>query len=180
MTSFTAGTYTWKDSAYREFMMEVLRNLEPRFAKQGSTLVEELDCNDEIIFCYKGEIFFGYELNKQRHFCIKYQNGCVIGAYGCTYNQRSNHIVYANSNSDCQFIRKTNWKKILDIDEQIAKNFKRKILSDHLNKVHFKIELDKKRKIIKVLQREDYQGLQVLQPKQDSNMMKFIKDMEDQ
>ena len=68
----TRSTYTWTDQSYREFMMEVLRNLEPKFERQGSIIIDELDEFDEIIFCHHGQVYLGYEINKQRRFCIKY------------------------------------------------------------------------------------------------------------
>jgi hypothetical protein len=80
---------------------------------QGSIIIDELDVCDEIIFCQKGEVYLGYEINKQKKYCIKYLSGCIIGAFGCTFNQRSIYVAYANSNCDCSFIRKTNWQKIL-------------------------------------------------------------------
>lgn len=135
-----------KNHNYREFIKAVLTNLEPLYIKQGTTILDELEEVDEIIFCYSGVIYIGYEINKKRRFCVKYSNGGVIGAYGCTFNQRSNYIVYANSNSDCTFIRKQNWiNNVLGVDQTITTIFKRKILNDHFFKLMVKIDIDKKR-----------------------------------
>ena len=49
---------------YRDFMMQVLRSLEPRFYKKKTILVDELDEQLEIIFIDKGETLIGYEINK--------------------------------------------------------------------------------------------------------------------
>ena len=35
-------------------MMEVMRNLEPRFERKGTTIIDELDEFDQILFCQKG------------------------------------------------------------------------------------------------------------------------------
>lgn len=56
--------YTWQDMPYRDFMMQVLRSLEPRFYKKKTILVDELDEQLEIIFIDKGETLIGYEINK--------------------------------------------------------------------------------------------------------------------
>ena len=64
--------YTWQDIPYREFMMQVLRSLEPRFYKKKTIMVDELDEMLEIIFIDKGKTMIGYEINKQKRFCLQY------------------------------------------------------------------------------------------------------------
>ena len=56
--------YNWTDQLYRNFMMEVLTNLEPRHELKGKVLFEELEEISEIIFISKGNIDIGYEINK--------------------------------------------------------------------------------------------------------------------
>jgi len=64
--------YTWQDIPYREFMMQVLRSLEPRFYKKKTIMVDELDEMLEIIFIDKGKTMIGYEINKQKRFCLQF------------------------------------------------------------------------------------------------------------
>lgn len=56
--------YTWFDDSYRFFMLEILKNLEPRFEEKDTILIEELDEVNEIIFLEKGIFEVGYSVNK--------------------------------------------------------------------------------------------------------------------
>ena len=56
--------YTWFDDHYRFFMLEILKNLEPRFEEKDTILIEELDEVNEIIFLEKGIFEVGYSVNK--------------------------------------------------------------------------------------------------------------------
>ena len=74
---------------YRDFMMSILRKLEPRHYKKMTILVNELDENMEVVFIEKGQIMVGYEINKQKRYCLRYEDKCIICAFGCTFNQRA-------------------------------------------------------------------------------------------
>ena len=78
--------FSWKDQIYRDFMLEVLSALEPRFDEKGTILYDELDEFLEVLFVMKGQIIIGYECNKKRKFCIRHNYGCIIGDFGCTLN----------------------------------------------------------------------------------------------
>ena len=67
-------------------MFQLFTSLEPRFEKKHTVVVDELDEFLDIIFVYKGKVAIGYEINKQRRYCIQYTDKCVIGAFGCTFN----------------------------------------------------------------------------------------------
>lgn len=68
-------------------MMNVLTSLEPRFEKRGTTIIDELEEFNEVIFVAQGTVYIGYEINKKRVFCISHRNRSVIGAFGATFNQ---------------------------------------------------------------------------------------------
>ena len=106
--------YTWNDSIYRDFMIEVLTNLEPICAKENTILYNELDEFGEIIFVQKGIVSIGYELNKMRKMSLKYIDHCVIGAYGVTFNLRSQFVYMASTQINGYFIRKSMWYMILN------------------------------------------------------------------
>ena len=73
-------------------MMQTLKSLEPRKAVPNEYLLEELDEVQEIIFFTQGMYQIGYSINKKESYPLKY-NGCnVLGAYGITFNKRSNFI----------------------------------------------------------------------------------------
>lgn len=64
-SNFHAHTfYTWNDTQYRDFMMDMLMKLEPRYESENTIIIDELDEMTEIIFVYKGIINVGYEINK--------------------------------------------------------------------------------------------------------------------
>lgn len=88
--NYNANTfYTWSDTQYRDFMMQMLMRLEPRYEPAGTILVDELDEMTEIIFVYEGDINVGYEINKQKKYCFKFKDKCVIGSYGINFDQRA-------------------------------------------------------------------------------------------
>lgn len=64
LTANMHSRYTWFDDSYRFFMLEILKNLEPRFEEKDTILIEELDEVNEIIFLEKGIFEVGYSVNK--------------------------------------------------------------------------------------------------------------------
>lgn len=60
----TRSFYTWQDTTYRDFMMQILTKLEPRFYKKKTVIIDEMDEMIEILFVEKGSIIIGYEINK--------------------------------------------------------------------------------------------------------------------
>lgn len=51
---------TWEDPSYKEFMLSILQNLEPRYEKKGTILYSELEEIAEIFFVSKGSTDVGY------------------------------------------------------------------------------------------------------------------------
>ena len=58
--------YNWGHQVYRDFMMEVLRKLQPRREDVGTVLMAEMDECLEMFFVMKGTIGAGFEINKIR------------------------------------------------------------------------------------------------------------------
>jgi hypothetical protein len=96
--------------------MNLLTNLEPRFEARHTIIIDELDEFNEIVFVSQGSVVIGYEVNKQKRYCIKYRNNCIIGPFGITFNQRSQFIYTTLTEIHGFFIRKSNWKLILDLN----------------------------------------------------------------
>lgn len=57
--------YDWDDQIYRDFMIELFQQLEPRFEPKGSVLYNELEEIQEIFFHEKGSIDCGFEINRK-------------------------------------------------------------------------------------------------------------------
>ena len=62
--------YTWQDQDYRDFMCEVIQHLEPFLEQKHVIIANELDEFNEIIFINSGKVAVGYEINKQKRYCI--------------------------------------------------------------------------------------------------------------
>ena len=78
--------YNWKDTFYSDFMSKVLTLLEPRHEKKHTVIIDENEECNEIIFIMKGSIVTGYEINKQKRYCLKQKNNGIIGSFFCTFN----------------------------------------------------------------------------------------------
>ena len=74
-------------------MIKTLKYLEPRFLQKSEIICEELDEVDEILFIEKGEINYGYEVNKQKFFKMRFGARSVIGAFNVNFNKRSLFVI---------------------------------------------------------------------------------------
>ena len=84
--------YTWNDQVYKNFMMDILFSLEPRIELANKILFDELEEMNEVLFIDNGVFEIGYDFNGEKKFPIRYKNTTVIGAYGLTFNKRSQFI----------------------------------------------------------------------------------------
>ena len=55
--------YSWENSKYREFMLDILTNLEPRYEERGVELIRELDEFTEVYFFNRGTYEIGFQIN---------------------------------------------------------------------------------------------------------------------
>ena len=65
--------YTWNDFVYRNFMMDLMQHLEPRFEQKNTILIDELDEVNEVLFFPEGQYEIGFEINGQKKFIIEYR-----------------------------------------------------------------------------------------------------------
>ena len=128
-------------------MMSILRKLEPRHYKKMTILVNELDENMEVVFIEKGQIMVGYEINKQKRYCLRYEDKCIIGAFGCTFNQRAQFIYLSKTESSGYSIRKSAWYEILSDNPEISSILKKNILMEHITQIRSKVLVKKKKAI---------------------------------
>lgn len=84
--NLTKKQFTWEDQSYREFMLQILTHLWPRFEHKGTVLFEELEEISEVIFLSKGLVDVGFEINKKKKYVMRYTDQVVIGAYNCCFN----------------------------------------------------------------------------------------------
>jgi hypothetical protein len=55
--------YTWDDQSYRDFMINLVRKLEPRYEVTGTIIYKTVEEVEEIFFIDKGSIDIGFEIN---------------------------------------------------------------------------------------------------------------------
>ena len=94
-------------------MSLILLKLEPRFYKRRAVILDEFEEPNEISFALKGTFVVGYEVNKIKMYCLKVKSSIAIGAFGATFNQRSEFVYTALTDLHSMAIRKENWNEIL-------------------------------------------------------------------
>ena len=156
--------YSWDDQYYRDFMVTLLRNLEPRREESEVILFHELDDVTEILFMNKGSLDMGFELNRKKYFVFRQRNKLIIGDQECTYNQKSMYIYKTHTVCLGHFIRKLNWLKIMNDFPEIAGHLKKNI-SKHFFFVQVKINLKKRQEILRLKQRSDIDQIMTVSSK---------------
>lgn len=111
------------------------------------SLVEELDEINEIIFVMKGTVVVGYEINKQKRYCIKYENKCEVGAFGMTFNQRSTVIYTCLTPVSGYSIRRLSWLKLINAHAEIGSAMRRRILWNYVTQIKLKVHVRKSKAI---------------------------------
>lgn len=150
--------YTWSNQFYRDFMVDLMRMLEPYYSPSQTQIVTELDEISSLVFVMQGRVGLGFEINKQLSFCRYFENNCIIGAYGITFNQRSAYIYNGLTACTGYFIRKLKWHELLrNNNNDIATVLKHHILMDYLMNIRAKVELKKKDFKAMFQQRADHQ-----------------------
>ena len=140
--------FTWNDDEYRDFMIYVISNLEPFEELKHTILANELYEFNEILFVNKGKVVIGYEINKQKRYCLQFTNKCVVGAFGLTFNQRSKFIYTSLTKISGYFIRQNHWMGVLEDYPMIGNRIKRNVIWEYLCKINVKVNINK-RKILK-------------------------------
>jgi hypothetical protein len=75
-----------EDQDYAEFIIKLLRSLGPKIETEDSTIFEELDEINEVIFILDGVIDLRYQINKIKKYVLRFDCNFVVGAYNCTFN----------------------------------------------------------------------------------------------
>ena len=139
--------YTWSDEIYRDFMINLLLNLEPYMENKNVEIIKELEEFSQIIFIQKGKVAVGFDVNYQRRYCLMFKDRCIIGGYGLTWNQRAAFNYTSFTFVSGFFIRKKNWEDILQFAPKIVTTMKQNILMEYMSKIKMKVSLAKKRAI---------------------------------
>lgn len=149
--------FTWNDVQYQNFMIEILKSLEPRLFKAREVIYVELDEVNEIIFIEHGDYDLGYEVNKTEKFKLRLGKNTVIGAFNICFNKRQIFIHRTFSECHGYSIRKSNWKKIMDEFPDFFSILKRKVLYEYITKIRKPILQFKEKDIKHYDKRSDFQ-----------------------
>lgn len=115
----TKVLYTWDDQNYRDFMLNLLRNLEPRTEPTGTVIYRTLEEVEEIYFIEKGSVDIGFEINRITKFIFRLHKGGVVGAYNMTFNTKTMFFYQVKQTFTGLTIRKDNWNNLMNNEEYI-------------------------------------------------------------
>tara|TARA_B110000285_G_scaffold154438_1_gene172301 strand:+ start:997 stop:2052 length:1056 start_codon:yes stop_codon:yes gene_type:complete len=158
--------YNMEDQEYRKFMLQLLKDLEPRQEDAYTMLFEELDEIREVIFIERGECDVGYEINKKKKFVIRYSTATVIGGFNCTFDKRAIFCYRTKTNCEGYSVRKANWMELISEENypSIAATLKRNVENDYKKNIKEKVLACKKKHIARYHKRSDYQQMLTIIP----------------
>jgi len=172
--------YTWNDVQYQNFMIEILKSLEPRIFAPREIIYVELDEVNEILFIESGEYDIGYEVNKTEKFKLRLGSYSVIGAFNICFNKRQIFIHRTHTECKGYSIRKQQWKRIMDDFPEFFSILKRKVLYEYITKIRKPIMQYKEKDIIHYDQRADFQQVLALRNYDENELSNLISDELDQ
>ena len=149
------------DQCYRDFMLDVMRNLEPVALNSNYIIYQELDETDMIYFFTKGMFSVGFNVNLGTRFPLSYKYYRIVGVYGVTFFKRSQYIYKTKTNTEGFFIRRKNWKTIMEPernDKNVIHELKELIIREYEVKISGKMNKFKEEEIKRQMNRADYES----------------------
>ena len=119
-------------------------------------MYQELDETDMIYFFTKGGnetkgIFsVGFNVNLGTRFPLSYRYYRIVGVYGVTFFKRSQYIYKTKTNTEGFFIRRKNWKAIMEPernDKNVIHELKELIIREYEVKISGKMNKFKEEEI---------------------------------
>ena len=121
--------------------------MEPKHEPPETIIFNELDQISEIIFFENGTFDVGFEVNGEQFFILRYKNsssedtycternleyisisyGEPIGQYGATFSKQSRFIYKTSSECNGYFIRKKEWKEVMDRNTYVSNSLRDRI-----------------------------------------------------
>uniref|UniRef100_A0A7S3FW38 Cyclic nucleotide-binding domain-containing protein n=1 Tax=Strombidium rassoulzadegani TaxID=1082188 RepID=A0A7S3FW38_9SPIT len=172
--------YTWNDVQYQNFMINILKSLEPRQFGRREVIYVELDEVNEILFIEKGQYDIGYEVNKTEKFKLRLGSNTVIGAFNICFNKRQIFIHRTHTYCSGYSIRKSKWKQIMDESPEFFSILKRKVLYEYITKIRKPIMQFKQNDIDHYDTRADFQQVLALRNYDENELSNLISDELDQ
>lgn len=147
--------YTFEDKDYSDFITAIFNILEVRRIDQQTVIEEELgECN-EVIFVEKGQYAMGFQINKRPHYRINFREGSIIHAFNVLYECRSQYMIKATTDMECNTVKKTALKEILLQHPNFEKALKQNAIRVYNLKVHQPIQRHKRLMLKNLKKRRD-------------------------
>ena len=141
--------YNWQNFHYRNFMVSLLSNLEPRHEHPDTLVFDELEEVNEVIFFHKGSLDLGFEINRFKHYVLRIKDDLLLGAYNLSANKRTKYIYKTNTTCTGFFIRREHWFEVLNNEEygEISQNLVEQCKKYYMENIHSKMKMEKERAV---------------------------------
>ena len=149
--------FNWNDQIYRDFIVDVLQNLEPITIPGKTVLYHELEESDLAYFFMEGHFDVGYCIDLEERFKLRFKNYSVVGLYGVTFFKRSQYIYRTHNTCSGYFIRRPKWKNIMDEqDDNVTVEFKDQITKEYEIRIKRRVNYYKSKDIERMALRADF------------------------
>lgn len=136
------------DSVYRDFMISLLINLEPRHFARGEQIYNELDSADEIHFVMQGTYDIGYNLNRHKRYRLQFGDRTIIAGFNVANNRRMQFNFRAHNEMITFSIRHQNWYRLQREFEYFTEQINQKFVMFYNNMIRKPLTLRKQKEIM--------------------------------
>jgi hypothetical protein len=171
--------FKWTDEVYADFMISLMKFLEPRTYKVGQIIHEELSEVEECLFVLKGSYFVGYEINKIRKMRLHFPPGSIIGGFESTFNVQSMFIYKCKNEIHAYSIRKPNLKLLEDKNPSIFMTLKKRFFKNFMKQIRGPIMQYKNADLKAVKNRSENSMMLSLNCLSDTEMREIMKELWD-
>jgi len=114
-----------------------------------------------VIFFIKGIVDLGFMINRKETYCLRLHKDSLLGAYNLCTNKRTKFIYKSVSHCSGYFIRRSNWKSIMDNPEleHVTACFEKSVTTYYKEKIYKRMVKEKQQMISKQKKRADYQAI---------------------
>jgi len=102
--------YNWENPVYSDFMIDILKSLEPRRYPENEIIYQELDEILEMTFMITGSFNVGYEINKVKKYKLHFNCGknddSTFGGFNTLFFKKSMFIYKCKNEIEGYAIRR--------------------------------------------------------------------------
>jgi hypothetical protein len=155
--------YKWDNPVYREFMLKLLRGMQPRKYSNGEIIFNQLAEVGEVIFVEHGDVDVGFEISYKRYWVLRLFDHSIIGGLNCMANLTTFFLYRcASENFNGYSIKKDVWMSLMKDYDDISLFVSRKIAIDYTTKIRTPVMFEQNRKLQNLQQRHDQRHIQVI------------------